>query len=89
LVRGEARERKEKVNKIKFPRLNTNLTSGYELCPPPVRSTGDCRMLFSLKKRGERDEARRDETTDPRPIRTLARIIGNNLMDQGSVEPTS
>ena len=65
LVRGEARERKEKVNKIKFPRLSINITSGYELCPPPVRYDGEAQMLFSLKKRGEWDEARRDERSWP------------------------
>ena len=57
--RGARTKGKSEQNKIPTP--HTNLTSGYELCPPPVRRLVCCRMLFSLKKRGERDEARRGE----------------------------
>ena len=35
------------------------------------------------------DEPDPRTNTDPRSIRAPARIIGNNLMDQGSVAPTS
>jgi len=37
LVRGEARERKEKVNKIKFPRLTQTLLQGMSCVYPRAK----------------------------------------------------